>query len=484
MRLIRLFNSYRSYRQVIFAAAGILFVLAGTLLTLKFARGYRFRLFKSGPTLTGTGLLVANSDPRGAQVFVNGKLTTATDDTLNLPPGNYEVEIKKDGFIPWKKQLQIKAELVTQTTTKLFPSVPNLTPLTYTGAGDPMPSPDGQKLVYKVDSASIEALNGLWVIELSDRGLSFARAGEPRQIARNTPKYNFKSARLTWASDSNQILAYWTEIKLSKKIKTELVGSAVLLNINELNDEAKIKDSSSRLPVLLAQWHQLLDAKDRERLILLPKSMQAVATASAEAVFFSPDELKMLFTASADLTIPERLVPDIPSESTQPESRDIKVGKIYVYDIKEDRNYAVFDSNPKAKSSLSSGGGSEDPAYWTARLAAGNVLEPISLTEKKPQEPLPPVPAELMIKGLESLQDRYSPIWTQPWQWFPTSNHLLWIDGSEIKIKESDGTNSDTVYTGPFASNFVYPWPNGSRLVILTSLNTGSPANLYSINLK
>ena len=60
------------------------------------------------------------------------------------------------------------------------------------------------------------------------------------------------------------------------------------------------------------------------------------------------------------------------------------------------------------------------------------------------------------------------------------------VDGKKIIIAEYDATNRHTVYAGPFAQNFIFPWPNGSRLIILASLNGGSARapNLYSINLK
>ena len=74
--------------------ATIGFVIGGTVVMIRYAKGYRPT--RAG-TIKGTGLLSANSFPTGAEVYINGKLTTATDNTLNLDPGDYQIELKKDG---------------------------------------------------------------------------------------------------------------------------------------------------------------------------------------------------------------------------------------------------------------------------------------------------------------------------------------------------------------------------------------------------
>ena len=482
----------KPYSKLIVAVGGIIFIVAGTLFALKLARGYRPGIGKKGPTLTGTGLLVANSDPKGAQVYIDGKLTTATDDTLNLTPGTYEVEIKKEGFTPWKKTIKIAAELVTQTTTKLFLSVPNLTPLTFSGAANPVPSPDGQKIAYAVDSSASAAGNGIWILDLSERNFAFARPSEPRQIARNTSQYHFSTAKLIWTPDSNQLLAYWTQEESTKSTKgtagtTSKIDRATLLGTAGMNDEGSLKDVSARLPVLLSQWHQDLDQKEAERLNELPAEMEKIATESAQAMYFSPDEQKVMYAAASDTDIPEGLKPDLPSESTQPESRQLKAGQLYVYDIKEDRNYLMqvtqvtqVTNVPPDFAKAASG----KQEYWQVRLVAGDLPTIETSPNQSSTKPsLPPVPNELVINAIDLLKNRYSPIWSQSVQWFPSSMHLIKINGG-VSIMEYDGTNNVTVYGGPSTNEFVYPWPNGSRLVILTSFNSDTPANLYAINLR
>ena len=417
----------------------ILIALAGgTTLAIKLAKGYRPNL-KQGGSLKGTGLLAANSIPKGASVFINDKLTTATDDTQNLPPGEYHVKIAKDGFISWEKTLQLEPELVTQTNARLFPSVPDLKPLTFSGAVNLTPSPDGQKIAFVVENATTDTKNGLYVIDLLDRPLGFK--SDPRQITRASQKYDYAQAQLTWSPDSMEMVA---SFNLDEDNEANL-----LLNATNFNDLTDIKDITARLPVILTEWHQELDKKQLERLHQLPDFMQEVATQSADLVFFSPDEDMLMYTATASAQIPEELIPSLPASSTQPEQRNLEPSNTYVYDLEEDKN------------------------FW------------ISYTEIQSQE-FGTFTGSSELNQLSLLANRYSPLPKLNLQWFPDSRHIIKVHEDKIDIIEYDNTNHQTVYAGPFADGFAYPWPNGNRLIILASLNGGSnlPPNLYSINLK
>lgn len=70
--------------------------------------------------------------------------------------------------------------------------------------------------------------------------------------------------------------------------------------------------------------------------------------------------------------------------------------------------------------------------------------------------------------------------------WYPDSNHLLLVQKNQISIIETDGENKMVVYSGKFEDGFVYPNPQGTRLILLTTLAQpdGTPPNLYAINLK
>jgi hypothetical protein len=50
---------------------------------------------------------------------------------------------------------------------------------------------------------------------------------------------------------------------------------------------------------------------------------------------------------------------------------------------------------------------------------------------------------------------------------------------------EDDGSNQTLIYAGPFVEPYVYPWPDGSKLVVMTNLNnTANPPTFYTISLR
>ena len=70
--------------------------------------------------------------------------------------------------------------------------------------------------------------------------------------------------------------------------------------------------------------------------------------------------------------------------------------------------------------------------------------------------------------------------------WLPDSRHIILVEEKTISIADFDGTNRSVIYAGSFLDNFVFPWPDSSRLMIISSFPTptASEPNLYGINLK
>jgi len=466
-------------RLVLFLAT-FCFISGGTFLMIRYAQGYRPT--KTG-TIKGTGLLSAGSYPTAAEVYINGKLTTATDNTLNIDPGTYDVEIKKDGYHTWSKKLEITAELVTETNAQLFPTSPSLEPLTYTGALQAVPSPDGTKLAFTVASASAVAKNGLYVQELSSTPIALNKTA--RQIARTETNYDYTTSSYTWSPNGSELLVSFNS------------GAHILLDTTQFNDLANLKDVTVRLPQILSEWELELAREARVQLLKLPDFMAKVATESATNLYFSPDNKRLLYQALTDTNLQTGLVATIPSSSTQAEVREIKAGSWYIYDIKEDKNFLLSpgalpipspSTTPKAKTTKTA---------TVHAVPATTPFTPSKLTLLPNFQEA--IPAELIsspsafhtlqnnISTLESIilfNAQYSPIFVGSIQWFPDSTHLIITTDTGIDLIEYDGTNRLTVYGGPMDKSIVYPWPDGSKIITRIAFSEGTIPNLYTIKLK
>lgn len=460
-RKLQLKNWWKKYHRLIITLGSASFILLGTLIAIQVAKGYRPT--KEG-TLKGTGLLALNSDPKGALVYIDGELIqTLTDSTITLNPGNYLVEITMEGFSRWSKNLRIDKELVTATNAELFRTVPSLNPLTFSGAANLIPSPDGQKIAFAIASPSAQLKAGLYILELSDRNTLFSKT--TRLVAQNPKNLDFTQAKILWSPDSNQLLASFPSVNY-------------LLNPNQTTNPQDLVDASSQLTYLLTNWEQEITNREKQLLSSLPEAMIEIATQSAKNLYFSPDSEKLLYTAIASAQIPEGLTPPLPVRNSQPENRNLEAGNLYVYDIKEDQNFLLLD---------------------TTRFKFGQDFTKIALiTELFPsrffsREEEATSSASLLLRDssslaqtIENFRGQYSSFPFTAYQWFPTSRHILiHLEGS-VAVIEYDGTNLINLFSGVSVNNFIYPWPNGHKLVIHTNLtqNPLLPPNLYAINLK
>ncbi|MGI5828229.1 MAG: PEGA domain-containing protein [Patescibacteria group bacterium] len=443
-----------------------LFLATGTFIAIRWAQGYRFNMSKK--VIEGTGLLVANSEPKGASVFIDDKLRSATDDTLHLPPGQYKIRLEKEGYHTWEKTLQVEKELVTQTNAKLFPAVPNLSALTVNGAFDAHPSPDGNRIAFKTASGSARTKHGIWVLNLNDSPLKLGSTAI--QIAQDTDSIKFSEAQIFWTPNSSEILAYFNE------------NRAYLLNATTQNKSQNLINVAFQLPMLISEWQQQLGLEREKRIAKLPLEMQKIATESATLLYFSPNEEKLLYTATESATIPQNLIPPLPAVNSQPQTRELTSGSIYVYDLKEDTNFLLkadaFDNEALEKIITTYSLPEEVLNDTLPTSTAFPAITPTPKTAGVPQS---------ILSKLQGVQAQYSPVYSLKYlQWFPNSSHLIYVEKNGISIMEYDGTNKVTVFPGVFAEDFTYPWPNGQKLVLLTSLTTNPEimVNFYSLNLQ
>jgi hypothetical protein len=316
-------------RSLLIFSSVSLFILVSTYFISLFARGYRFSS-KNGLNLNPTGIISAVSKPKGASVYINDKLTTATDDTINLTPGIYKLKINKDGFLPWEKTVTVKPETVYQADIQLFSSVPNLNPITLTGAINPSINGDNSKIVYAVASASATKDNGLYLVESSGLPLSLLRS-DSRQLSPDTTSINWASFTYTFSPNSRQILATNLDKTINYIISLDTpISSQKLINVtNNLDD-------------IHTEWQTQTSLIINSKLNKIPKEIQSlIATDSSQYLQFSGDDNKVLYLTQKDGQITPDLITPPPAQSTQKQQRQLQADNYYVYDIKDDTNFLI-----------------------------------------------------------------------------------------------------------------------------------------------
>jgi hypothetical protein len=464
--------------RVVYTLLSIAIVTVGSYFAIQYARG-SWRVTNKG-VMANTGLLNVNSFPAGAQVFIDDKLITATDDTVYLEPEIYQIKIVKEGYSPWNKKLKIQSELVTQTNALLFPIAPSITPLTFTGIGNLHPSADGQKILFFTNQASSKLKNGFYVLDLNSNFLSLQNG--PKQITDDMEDLNLIDAQIIWSPDSTEFMI------LSDK-------KEFLISIDKKVSLSEQKDISFQKKDLLAQWEEDIYLRERQFLSKFPKEVLDITKNSAKNVYLSPDKKRLLYTATAPAILAENIVPPVPATNTQEESRTLEPGAIYVYDREEDKNFKVATVSAlpdllNAPEIQSASAAATKPKEILKKINTEKIILADDLDQSiaKSLEASPTAFNRLQrdnnFSTALSFANYYTAVRLNTIQWFPDSKHLLFVEAGKIKIMEYDGQNITTVYSGPFASDFVYPWPDGSKLIIKTSFSPDSPDNLYVIDLK
>ena len=106
-------RSDRIMRAIAFYFASALFLVLLPII-LSYALGYQidYRDLK----IYKTGILYVESRPSGAAIYLNGnKYPDVTPARIEeLKPGGYNVVVRREGFYPWEKDLEVRGNMVTK----------------------------------------------------------------------------------------------------------------------------------------------------------------------------------------------------------------------------------------------------------------------------------------------------------------------------------------------------------------------------------
>ena len=400
-------NLPKANKQLVFSIIVFMGLVLATVLVVLYGKGYRFGLGSGKIEFNGTGLLVAKSIPDGAQVFVDGKLKTATDNTINIAPGEYEVKITKEGYFEWIKKVKIQAEVVTKAEALLIPTAPKLESITDIGAKSPVIDPTLTKIAFIVSSQSATR-NGIYVFDMKSNQLLTLQSSSTQIVDDSVD--TFSEAQISWSPDGKDLMATISAGRITP--------TTYLLDTDRANNPPN--DITETISNITTTWAKIKAGKEKAVFDSLPRGVKAIVRSHFNVISYSPDQNKILYKASRSGNLPIIINPRLIGVNTTAENRILEAGAYYAYDIKEDRNYKINSDNFK---------------------------------------------------------DAFS--------WFTDSKHLIYVKNNELHMIEYDGLNDTVVFAGPFIQNYVFPWPDATRIVILTNLgNTNITPNLYTISLK
>lgn len=258
-------------------------LIAGAAIFL--AKGYRYQTDTG--TFSGTGIISVSSLPDQASVYLDGHLTTATDDNItSLPPKNYKVRIVKEGYIPWEKDIEVKQGLVSEIKATLYRSIPTVYPVTYSGVDYALLSPDELKLMYIIPNGlegglAAERKSGIWVWVMSNQGgLGIGGGDVQRQILQSNG-VDYSQAKYRWSPDSTQIFVDLPERKL-------------LLDTDRLNDVPR--DVTANYQATLKAWDDTEAQNKLTRLTQIENPLLRKTASESATLKWSPDETKILYS--------------------------------------------------------------------------------------------------------------------------------------------------------------------------------------------
>jgi hypothetical protein len=307
----------------------VLFI-AGAVGVILFGRGYRFSL--SDKKLSSTGILAISSSPENAQVYINGEFRGATDLNINLKPGEYTVEVNKEGYRSYKQTVKLKGEIVQAIDPILFPINPSLTPLTNLGISKVHQVQNTDRFVIIADSSDVEK-DGIYLYEATSHPLDFLPPLSPILLRTDIPvEVDLSKTQLLFSPDNKQAAATFFNPE-------DEVLATYLLELGRENQD--VLDISTSKDALMQAWAQQNTRNRAKILETLPKDIRKIASDSFTLIKYSPDKTKFLYQASQSATIPRVINPPLIGSNQTPEERTLTKDSIYIYDRREDKNFKI-----------------------------------------------------------------------------------------------------------------------------------------------
>lgn len=427
--------------SILIVGVAILFIASIVILL---ARGYSFNL--KTRSLKSQGILVANSSPTNAQIYINDKFYGLTSSNIYLFPGKYRIVIRKEGYSPWQKTFNIRGEVVSRSDAQLFSTNPSLSPLSNRGVINPILSPSKEQVAYLVlpeeNELPDEDTGGIFIANINSKTLGlFKSRTQLIPYSQLPPNFVIEKTRLLFSPDEKNLMVFLFD-------EFDALLSVLLITTN--NSKGEFFDVTLSYQPLLEKWaQQQLQLQDKI-LEVFKKKISFVLSKQAYVIGISPDKSKILYLALEEASLPLVINPPLIGSVPTQQERNLKPSKLYVYDSKEDKNFAI------------------NLFSQLERVRILNIVNKLLNNQ---------------VVNLDYFLEKnalFANIF-----WYNDSRHLVYQDKDTISTIEYDGTNKTLVYSGPFQESFATVTDDG-KLIILTNINPkkNKLPDLYTVSIK
>ena len=238
--------------QYLYYLVSLSILLSITAIVFFIAQGKRINVTEKTIEIQGTGILNIKSYPDGAKILLNGQPKNATNTTVSgLTEGKYTLDIIKEGFVTWTKEVPVFNGLVTPIDALLISKTPKIEPLTNVGITASSIANNSASIAFGVKQSTKP---GLYIIQLpSNLPVNiFKTNAQPLILDTIQIKYS-NALEIKWSPDDSEML-----IKLTDE-------TYYLIATNIFQTTATLIESST-VPDLITKWQKEVEVK-REKFL-------------------------------------------------------------------------------------------------------------------------------------------------------------------------------------------------------------------------
>lgn len=260
-------------------------IIIGTIILVEYGQGYSYD-FSSGK-FSLNGLVVLQSNPTGAAVYINGhQIHRKTPYRDTLKTGTYNLELRRDGYRTWTKQVDIQPYQVS-----LLDSI-FLVPTTIK-TDNVTPNQPVASLIASRDRRHFAYITGdpvpaLWVINPDSK--QGTKVYSPQAATADHPAETLVDA--SWSEDGSHLLVHG-QIGSTQQYTLVGAGGGTPTNLTDL-----FKFDFSGLRFSSYDWHELYwnSPSGLRKINVGAKTASAVLASGVSAYTFGPNRILYIQT--------------------------------------------------------------------------------------------------------------------------------------------------------------------------------------------